>query len=598
MDSLFQTLTRFFGGNNNSGTSNRRDQTMSSTHDAFSIPNHSPTFPNSSLFPEQPNSGNSQDYSYPPPSSPAYPPQRHEDTMMGPNGNGAGGQADPAGSILPTHNNRRSGYPPLQQSWSRIQRWLTRNYPELGDTLNYGILPEDLHEIQLQFGFALPHTIRDSYALVDGQEAESSAGCTEGLFFGLSLLSLEEVVEEWKFWRDVDDDPATGANSALLQRMKSIPSGWVRCDYSNRGWIPLATDRVGNYLGVDINPGEKGAPGQVIVFGRDFDTKVVLWRGDSEFGWAKWLANFAEELETGDMLEVGNNDANSDDSEDDIGHESYFFDGGLSRNRGLKGGESQAIGIRLTGEYRGWNVLEALADKSVKKWKEAGVVTEEEYPSVDTRKPSALDSMQAIQQDNGIEVPIPLIDDTPTNSVDGHGQQRLASEPETPRAPTHAPAKMSVSVNRPVPRPIALPTASDIAVDVESSNLEDELMTPGRRGMPDDDIERGRRMPAGHLHVNNGTDGQLTAMSDRTTFSPRISDEDTRLLKRISVEPPTPVTTDSAGEIITVPHKRRSPSPAEDLLQDEEAPLPLADGTPKKGGNAAPLPKEPETAAP
>ena len=376
MASFLRTLTRLFGGENNGSINSRRDQTMSSTHDAFSIPNHSPTFPNHSLFPDQSNSGNSQDYSYPPASSPSYPPQRHDDS----NGAGLESHVDPrsGNSILPMHNNR-SGYPPLYQSWSRIQAWLARNYPELGDTLNYGILPQDIHEVQLQLGFALPHTVRDSYLRVDGQEAESSAGCSEGLFFGLSLLSLEEVLEEWKFWRDVDDDPATGANPQLQERMKSIPSGWVRCEYSNRGWIPLATDHVGNYLGVDINPGEKGSPGQVIVFGRDFDTKVVLWRGDGEAGWAKWLANFAEELETGDLLEVGNQDANSDDSEDSIGHEPYFFDGGATGNRGQGGGGyGSAVGIRLTGEYKGWNVLEALADRSVKKWKEAGVVTEEE----------------------------------------------------------------------------------------------------------------------------------------------------------------------------------------------------------------------------
>lgn len=189
--------------------------------------------------------------------------------------------------------------------------------------------------------------------------------------------------------------------------------------------------------------------------------------------------------------------------------------------------------------------------------------------------------MQGIAQDNGIEVPIPLIDDTPTNSVDGHGH-RLPPEPETPRARTHVAAKSSVSANRPVPRPIVLPTASDIAVDVESSNLEDEMMAPERN----DDIERGRRMPAGQLGAHGP---QLSAMSDRTAFSPRISDEDTRLLKRISVEPPTPVTTDSAGDIITVPHKRRSPSPAEDLLQDDAQ---LADGTPKKGGDSTSSPKE------
>jgi cell wall assembly regulator SMI1 len=359
----------------------RRDQTMFSTNDAFSIPNHSPTFPNHSLFPDT-EAPNSAEYSYPPAqTSGPYPPspyprsQRHDD--MDTPGEDMRPDARNGNSIHPTYG-IRSSYPPLVQSWSRIQAWLSRHYPELGDTLNYGILPEDLHEIQRQFGFPLPPTVRDSYLQVDGQEAESSAGCSEGLFFGLSLLSLEEIYEEWRFWREVDQDPATGANPKLQQRMKSIPSGWIRTEYSNRGWLPLVTDRVGNYLGIDMNPGEKGASGQVIIFGRDFDTKVVMWRGDGEGGWAKFLAAFAEELETGDTFEVGNQDTNSEGSEDSIGHDPYFFDGSANGARGEGGGDGGAVGIRLNNEYKGWNVLEALADRSVKRWKDAGVVTEEE----------------------------------------------------------------------------------------------------------------------------------------------------------------------------------------------------------------------------
>ena len=132
----------------------------------------------------------------------------------------------------------------------------------------------------MAFGFSLPQPVRESYLCVDGQEPESSAGCAAGLFFGLTLLPLEEVLEEWRFWREVDDDPTTGANAALRGLMESIPAGWVRREYSCRGWIPLVADKAGNYLGIDMNPGEGGAVGQVIVFGRDFDTKVVMWRGD------------------------------------------------------------------------------------------------------------------------------------------------------------------------------------------------------------------------------------------------------------------------------------------------------------------------------
>jgi cell wall assembly regulator SMI1 len=278
----------------------------------------------------------------------------------------------------------RTPYPPLSKTWARIQNFLNKEYPELGDTLNYGILPQDLSDIEIQLGFALPAVIRESYLCVDGQEAESSAGCSEGLFFGLKLLPLESVLEEWSFWREVDHDPMTGANPALVSSMQSIPPNWVKKAYSQRGWIPLIADKVGNYVGVDLSPAERGQVGQVIVFGRDFDTKVVLWRGDGPTGWAKWLASFAEELETGEGFEIGNND-DSEGSEDELGYEGYFYDG---KGRGEGTGDlGSGGGLRLTGEYKGWNVLEAWADRSLRKWHHAGVVTDadlvplEELPS-------------------------------------------------------------------------------------------------------------------------------------------------------------------------------------------------------------------------
>lgn len=247
----------------------------------------------------------------------------------------------------------------------------------MGDTLNYGILPQDLAQVEMSLGFSLPAAIRESYLCVDGQEAESSAGCSEGLFFGLTLLPLEDVLEEWRFWREVDDDPQTGANSQLRELMQSIPAGWVKKEYSSRGWIPLVTDKAGNYLGVDMTPGEGGAVGQIIVFGRDFDTKVVMWRGDGEGGWAKWLASFVEELESGEGFELGSTN-DSDGSEDSVGYESYFFDG-VGGGQGDTGGDSGTGGLRLNGEYKGWSVLEAWADRSVRRWQEAGLYTDEIY---------------------------------------------------------------------------------------------------------------------------------------------------------------------------------------------------------------------------
>lgn len=272
----------------------------------------------------------------------------------------------------------------MGKTWARLHNWLAREYPELGDTLNYGILPEDLEALEQQFGFSLPAPVRDSYLSCDGQERESSASSADGLFYGLSLLPLEDVFEEWQFWRMVDDDPTTGSNGKLREIMQSIPPGWVRREYSQRGWIPLIADKTGNYIGVDINPDEQGHAGQVIVFGRDFDSKVVLWRGEGVYGWANWLASFVEDLESGEGFEIGAATEPSSGSEDDVGHDGYFYDG-----MGKESGEAGAGGgLRLAGEYRGWTVLEALADRSVRKWYEAGVIAEGSLPEDDTNAQS------------------------------------------------------------------------------------------------------------------------------------------------------------------------------------------------------------------
>jgi cell wall assembly regulator SMI1 len=281
-------------------------------------------------------------------------------------------------------------HPPLDRTWDRIRTWLSNEYPELGDTLNYGILPDTLAEIELHLDVQLPRAVRESYLITDGQEAESSAGCSDGLFFGLSFLPLEDVLDEWRFWREVDEDPTTGANQPLLEAMQSIPAGWVRRVYSCRGWIPLITDKAGNYIGVDLSPPPRpddggssphagGSVGQVIAFGRDFDTKIVLWRGDGESGWARWLASFAEELESGEGFEVRGSDqdkeGSDEDSEDSIGYDGYYSSG----NGGTKGGDAGSAGsFRFTGEYKGWTAIEVWADRSYKRWHAAGLIPDED----------------------------------------------------------------------------------------------------------------------------------------------------------------------------------------------------------------------------
>ena len=380
---------------------------------------------------------------------------------------GGGGAAGNVSSNMPS-----SAYPPLRHTWRRIGKWCNKQYPELWDTVNYPALESDLDDYEMRIGTPLPAAVRDSFLLHNGQELESysnstgGGSCSDGLFFGMPMLSVEQSMQEWTFWRSVDDDPETGASEEVKANMTACPDGWIRTDYSNRGWIPLITDRVGNYIGIDLNPpsldahlgggnrdeedddeqggyadgyddeedddslaqkmangslvegdtstasetpldpigggagssrkGKKrggakakissssarrrsngaapgGTPGQVIVFGRDFDTKVVLWRGEGEGGWGRFLQHFAEELEAGEMWTLDNESAGSDSEEDNIGYESYF--GGSGGGGGQGGGDRAgdgAAGFKLHGDYKGWPVLEAWADRSIRAWEQAG----------------------------------------------------------------------------------------------------------------------------------------------------------------------------------------------------------------------------------
>ncbi|KAG2075900.1 hypothetical protein BDR04DRAFT_805813 [Suillus decipiens] len=446
----------------------RRGQAMSTTHEAFSLPT------SSSGHGRHPDAFNPAALQTPGPLSPTYtyPPQS---PISAYSYVPTSSRSRPT-SLLPLHHTPfvdsmtpPPPYPPLENTWNRLKLWLAREYPELGDTLNYGILPQDLAQIEMQFGFALPQAVRESYLVVDGQEAESSAGCSDGLFFGLSLLPLEAVLDEWRFWREVDDDPQTGSNPRLRDVMRSIPDGYVRKEYSQRGWIPLVVDKAGNYIGIDLNPDKAGAVGQVIVFGREFDTKIVLWHGDGPGGWARWLANFVDELESGEGFELGQA-GESEGSEDGLGYETYFFDGS-GRGQGDGGGEAGSGGLRLTGEYRGLNPMEAWADRSVKKWYESGLI--HGAPSLDEKKGKAreIHGLGVLNlADSDAIVPIPVFTDL-----------KLTEEPADviPQPPVPA-----ISITKPpAPLPVDLPTVNDV-VSLPSP--------PDSQRSSNEDLEAGR----------------------------------------------------------------------------------------------------------
>jgi len=245
-------------------------------------------------------------------------------------------------------------YPPLSATFTQLTNLLDAQSPTLLDSLAPPLSPNDPILSSLRSSLApyqIPSAVLDSYLLHDGQDSLSFAAQEGGigLIWGLWWMPLERVEEEWKFWRKLEmaggergmQDPFSAnstSNSSHYSNgpsyregineqeeeegMKSFPPGWVRRKYTHPGWLPLLTDRCGNYIGVDLDPpsptqsanqGQKsyGQAGQVIAFGREIDEKVVLFPGDGSGGWARFLASFVEDLEKGEFARLGERPSSS-----------------------------------------------------------------------------------------------------------------------------------------------------------------------------------------------------------------------------------------------------------------------------------------------
>ncbi|OLN84980.1 Glucan synthesis regulatory protein [Colletotrichum chlorophyti] len=215
--------------------------------------------------------------------------------------------------------------PPVSHSWKKIDAWAEDNYPELYDQLCEGCTDNDLNELEHQLDCSLPLDVRESLMIHDGQER---LGLPTGIIFGSMLLDCEEIVQEWDQWRQVNQaflseaaiakpavpsktlgssnqasssrTPASpaGPNPSwrqdLIARQDSVPPNAVQRSYAHPAWIPLVRDWGGNNLAVDLAPGPNGKWGQIILFGRDYDTKYVIARS-----WAHFIAMVADDLGSG-----------------------------------------------------------------------------------------------------------------------------------------------------------------------------------------------------------------------------------------------------------------------------------------------------------
>ncbi|MFD1888041.1 SMI1/KNR4 family protein [Paenibacillus wenxiniae] len=153
-----------------------------------------------------------------------------------------------------------------------IKSMLRGKLSSLESSLLASASDEDISQAEQAMNVTFPAQLKQLYRLHNG---ESHSG--PGLFFGLQFLTLEEMVNEWKIWSDLQEEYADMGDHY------SIPADWIKEQYINRQWIPFCHDGGGNHLGIDLDPGPDGIVGQVINFGRDEETKFVIARDIEQF---------------------------------------------------------------------------------------------------------------------------------------------------------------------------------------------------------------------------------------------------------------------------------------------------------------------------
>lgn len=250
----------------------------------------------------------------------------------------------------------------VKLAWRHIKNWISSHNSDLSSSLLKPCTNDDLRDFQKDLNIKLPACVIEFFKLTDGQGNFGNDSEINGLIFGLKLLPLDEILINTEQWRKVAklisnpthpavpltqlesthnnenqirynarasssislSNPSKSTASPTLPKLKpqnSIPPDEVLSTYAHPMWIPIITDEVGNYVGIDLLPPPNGKWGQVIIFGRDFDTKykiadnfgdfLLLFANDLEIG--NWSLRTSKEFSNNDLF-IGNE------------HELFFID--------------------------------------------------------------------------------------------------------------------------------------------------------------------------------------------------------------------------------------------------------------------------------
>ena len=151
----------------------------------------------------------------------------------------------------------------MQKTWERIERWLSKNAPDILADLCDGATAEDIRWAEGQLGCEFPEAFKLSHMIHDGAESCALLEC-------LDFYSLTEIVKAWKGLKHCYD-------RGFFDEVQSDPQGpTIRSEWWNPKWIPLTDDCSGNHICMDLQPDEDGQVGQVISWWHDAAERELI----------------------------------------------------------------------------------------------------------------------------------------------------------------------------------------------------------------------------------------------------------------------------------------------------------------------------------
>ena len=168
----------------------------------------------------------------------------------------------------------------------------------MAQQLNEPATQDMISEIEAYMGAELPRDVGDLYLTANEQmspykmtyldnapnitELPFSLEADEGvgnLFGGYEFLSLAQARKYHANFMDVISDTVVGFDDFITVR----DGNFVKAQYFNPLWFPIAEDGGGNAYAIDLDPPEGGEHGQLIVIGADEDQRRALAKIVSEF---------------------------------------------------------------------------------------------------------------------------------------------------------------------------------------------------------------------------------------------------------------------------------------------------------------------------